>query len=253
MWSNGGTANVVLEGSASTAPLASLSISTNEGGWLPTSDLLMDFGEVAPGSTSSLQIRICNSGGSALIIDKSKPPTGVFRISDPTELQETQQIPSNQCAYGTVFMVADTEEYDNPNLVLNATWTFNTNDDTWGVHIVQITGTVVDTKVGPTNSTGQTVYSYLGCFKEGTSTGRLFPNQPLPPSTTTNDNANCMNACYGAAKYGFVGTENGDEYIPLFRLSITRLTKPQMLVRQHPTPPCKPRYLGYTLPLCMPW
>ena len=56
----------------------------------------MDFGDVAPGSSSSRQIRICNSGGSALEIDKSKPPNGIFHISDPTELEETvRYLPSD--------------------------------------------------------------------------------------------------------------------------------------------------------------
>ena len=166
VWSDGGTVNTILEGIASTAPVANFSISNGEGGWLPPANLLMDFGDVAPGSSSSRQIRICNNGGSSLEIDKSKPPNGVFHISDPTELEETQKITPGQCAYGTVLMVANTEEYDIPNLVINNTWTLNTNDLNWGVHVVEIVGTVVDTIVGPVNSTGQSVYEYLGCFHE---------------------------------------------------------------------------------------
>jgi iron transport multicopper oxidase len=59
VWSTGGTVNIILEGSASTAPVANFSISNGEGGWLPDANLLMDFGDVAPGSSSSRQIRIC--------------------------------------------------------------------------------------------------------------------------------------------------------------------------------------------------
>ena len=149
VWSTGGIVNIILEGSASTAPIANFSISTSEGGWLPGSNLLMDFGDVVPGSSQSLQIRICNEGGSALEIDKSKPPNGVFHISDPTELHESQQIAPGACAYGTVLMVANTEEYNEPDLLLNNTWTLNTNDLNFGVHVVEITGTVVSNKVGP--------------------------------------------------------------------------------------------------------
>jgi hypothetical protein len=213
IWSTGGTAYVVLEGSASTAPIANISISNGEGGWnfFGTSlNIPMNFGDVAPGSSSSQQIRICNSGGSVLSIDKSKPPNGVFHISDPTELHESQLIPVNSCAYGTVLMVANTEEYNLPDLIVNNTWTLNTDDLNFGVHVVEIIGTVVSNKVGPINSTGQTVYSYLGCFQESTSSVRLFSNEPVAPSQN-NTNGNCQTACYGAGQYAFAGTEFGTE------------------------------------------
>jgi hypothetical protein len=206
VWTDGGTENIILEGIASTAPIANFSISTAEGGWLPQSNLLMDFGDVAPGTSSSLQIRICNQGGSSLEIDKSKPPAGVFRISDPTELEETQLIAPGACAYGTVEFIAPSEEYNIPDLVLNNTWTLNTNDLNFGVHVIEITGTVVSKKVGPTNSTGQTIYNYLGCFAESANGPRLFPNEPVSPGAN-NSNANCQTGCYAAAKYAFAGTE----------------------------------------------
>ncbi len=207
VWTDGGTENIVLEGTASTAPIANFSISNGEGGWLPQTNLLMDFGDVAPGSSASLQIRLCNEGGSSLEIDKSKPPSGVFRTSDPTELEETQQIVPGACAYGTVEMLAPVEEYNIPNLLVNSTWTLNTNDPNFGVHVVEITATIVSQKVGPVNATtGQTIYNYLGCFAESTSGPRLFPNEPVAAGST-NDNANCQTGCYNAAKYAFAGTE----------------------------------------------
>jgi len=211
VWSDGGNAAATLEGSASTAPIANISISNGEGGWLPEGTVLMDFGEVSPGGSYSLQIELCNSGGSALEVDKSKPPNGLFHISDPTELHESQTIPPGQCAYATVLFNPNTEKYNIPNQVVNNSWVLNTNDLTWGVHTVEIIGTVVDKWVGPVNSTGQNVYQYLGCFQEAQTGPRLFPNEPLAPSTTTNDNANCQNACYGAAKYAFAGTEYTSE------------------------------------------
>ncbi|KAF4632806.1 hypothetical protein G7Y89_g5318 [Cudoniella acicularis] len=210
--SDGGTASVLLQGSASTGPIASLAISDPFGNWLPdTTDgsNIMDFGFVSPGSSSSLEVRICNSGGSVLQIEKSKPPTGVFHISDPSELYESQYIPVNQCAYGTVLLVADTEEYNVPNMIINNTWILNVDDLNFGIHTIEIIATVVSLKVGPVNSSGQTVYQYLGCFHEG-SNGRLFPNQPYNPGAN-NDNANCQTGCYGMAQYAFAGTEYSTE------------------------------------------
>jgi hypothetical protein len=193
----------------------------------------MDFGDVPPGSSSSLQIRICNEGGSVLEIDKSKPPSGVFHISDPEELAETQTIAPGDCAYGTVLFNPNTEEYDIPSYTVNNSWTLNTNDLNFGVHVVEIVGTVVDATVGPVNSTtGQTIYQYLGwyvlsfdsescscrkhdanflySFAESTTGPRLFPQEPVSPSSA-NDNGYCQTTCYGAAQYAFAGTEYGDE------------------------------------------
>jgi hypothetical protein len=210
IWSDGGTVNTILEGIAATPPICNFSVSTLQGGWSPPSNLIMNFGDVAPGSSTSLQIRLCNDGGSSLEIDKSKPPNGVF-LGDPDELVESQQIAPGQCAYGTVTFAPNTEEYDEPNLVVNNTWTLNTNDLTFGVHVVEIVGTVVSHKVGPLNSEGQTIYEYLGCFHEAYSGPRLFPNEPLSPSPNSMDNNLCQNACYEAAQYAFAGTEYGDE------------------------------------------
>ena len=204
VWTDGGTASTILEGSASSAPSANFSISTAEGGWLPPANLLMDFGKVAPGSSSSRQIRICNSGGSVLEISKSKPPNGVIRASAPgIDLHESQQIPVNTCAYGTVLFIAPTEDPNVPDQVITNTWTLNTNDLNFGVHVVQVTGTIVDTVVGPTNSTGMAVYTYLGCYQDGT-VGRLLPSQQY--ADANNSNGRCQTAC-NTGKYIFAGTE----------------------------------------------
>ena len=126
IWSTGGTKNIILEGSASTAPVANFSISNGEGGWLPQGNLLMDFGDVAPGTSPSLQIRICNDGGSVLEITKSKPPNGVFLLDDPTDLHESQEIPVNECAYGTVVFATSDEAPNNPDQEFSNSWTLNT-------------------------------------------------------------------------------------------------------------------------------
>jgi hypothetical protein len=72
VWTDGGSEYLILSASASTAPICQLTISNGEGGWLPPSDMLMDFGNVLVGNSSTLQIRLCNIGGSVLTITKSK-------------------------------------------------------------------------------------------------------------------------------------------------------------------------------------
>ena len=212
VYSDGGTQYTVLTGSASTAPIANFSISSGEGGgWLPASNLLMDFGDVAPGSTSSREIRICNNGGSPLTIDKSKPPLGVFHLEDPTELEETQSINIGDCAYGTVLFIPPTEVENVPNIVYTNTWTLNTNDLNFGVHVVQIQGTLVDTVTGPLNSSNLPVYEYLGCYLDDAPSGRLLSYAPYANSSNTN--GLCQTECY-AGNYVFAGTEYMSEYVP---------------------------------------
>ncbi|KAL8701364.1 MAG: hypothetical protein Q9224_000535 [Gallowayella concinna] len=204
VFSNGGQAFTILEGSASTAPIANFSISTREGGWLPEKSIVMDFGSVSPGTTSSLKIRICNEGGSVLQISKSKPPNGVFRPEDPTSLHESQDIRVDDCAYATVLFVTNAEQPNMPDQTFTNTWTLNTDDTNFGVHEVQIRGTVVSRKVGPQNSTGQPVYNYLGCYHEIKPGGRLLTYQQYADQQNSNDR--CQERCNNG-KYVFSGTE----------------------------------------------
>jgi hypothetical protein len=206
-YSNGGARETTLEGSASTAPIAELSISTSEGGWLPDANLDMNFGSVAPGSSSSRTIRMCNVGGSVLKISKSKPPNGPMHIDDPAALHEEQEIAIGACAYGTVLFVAPTAPYNAADQTITNSWTLNTDDLNFGVHVVNIFGTVVSKHVGPMNSSNLPVYTYLGCYKEPVGGGRMLSKQV--PGGATNTNGNCQQSCLTnvAGGYTFAGTE----------------------------------------------
>ncbi|KAL8931128.1 MAG: hypothetical protein Q9208_000232 [Pyrenodesmia sp. 3 TL-2023] len=205
VYSDGGKAFSILQGSASTAAIANFSISTSEGGWLPEQNIIMDFGKVAPGTTSSRQIRICNEGGSVLQISKSKPPAGVFRPEDPNALYESQNIPVNSCAYATVLFVTNAMQPNTPDQTFTNTWTLNVDDVNFGVREVAITGTVVSRKIGPTNPAGDSVYRYLGCYHEVKPGGRLLVNQAYV-SATENTNDRCQTVC-NTGNYVFSGTE----------------------------------------------
>ncbi|KAL9113797.1 MAG: hypothetical protein Q9227_002243 [Pyrenula ochraceoflavens] len=208
IWSTGGDTNTILEGSASTAPIANFSISNGEGGWLPPSNLEMDFGTVQPGSTSSRQIRICNVGGSELKISKSKPPLGAIHVQTyGVDLHEEQTIDVGACAYGTVLFVAPTTDLNTPPETYTNEWTLNTDDLTFGVHVVEMKGVVVSKQVGPTNSTGLSVYEYLGCYQDNVA-GRILPHQAYVSQQNTN--GMCMEACLEGG-YTFAGTEYQSE------------------------------------------
>lgn len=59
-------------------------------------------------------------------------------------------------------------------------------------------------KVGPTNSSGLPIYSYLGCFIDDAPAGRLLPTQPYDNSSNTN--GLCQTEAQ-AGNYIFAGTE----------------------------------------------
>ena len=203
-YTNGGNGYSILEGSASTAPIANFSICPAEGGWLPGSNLLMDFRTKISGNSSSRQIRICNQGGSLLTISKSKPPSGVIRASAPgIGLHESQTIAVGDCAYGTVLYQPPTEAINMPDYTDANSWTLNTNDLTFGVHVVQIQGAVHDTAVGPTYANGTAQYQYLGCYQDSTA-ARILPT--VPYNDGVNDNGRCQAACLTKG-FIFAGTE----------------------------------------------
>ncbi len=210
IWTTGGNAFVDLEGAASTAPIAELTISTSEGGWLPpVNPPIMDFGKVAPGVTVTRLVRICNKGGSALTITKSKPPAGVIRATAGTiDLHESQKISPNECATGAVSFNPPYKPANSPDETFTNTWTLNTDDPNFGVHDVQITGIEVTKSLGPTLPSGGPRYIYLGCFKDGIA-GRLL-NGAAPYNGPLNENAKCQELCL-AQGFVFAGTEYQSE------------------------------------------
>ena len=62
--------------------------------------------------------------------------------------------------------------------------------------------------VGPTNSSGSPVYSYLGCYHDNAPAGHLLPSQPYANSSNTN--ALCQTVAL-SKKYIFAGTEYQSE------------------------------------------
>lgn len=202
-FSNGGSQLVLLTGSASTAPIGNISVSTSEGGYDP--NLVMDFGDVTPGTILVRNIRICNSGGSNLTITKSKPPVvaALFAQHPSTDLHEGQAIGVNQCALGPVEVDAPSTGPNQPATRLNAVWTLNTDDPTFGVRDVAITVNLITNQIGPLLPNGTARYQYLGCYYDGAGRNlpvKLFTNQ------TGMENGICQQGCYNAG-YKFAGTQ----------------------------------------------
>jgi iron transport multicopper oxidase len=127
-WTTGGAGNAFLTGSASTAPVANISISTVEGGWDYSNPVVMNFGNVLSGTTVTRNIRICNSGGSALTITKSKPPidTELLAPNAGVDLHEAQTIDVNSCALGAVSIIAAPLGVNRLDHTVSDVWILNT-------------------------------------------------------------------------------------------------------------------------------
>ncbi|TVY18072.1 WSC domain-containing protein [Lachnellula arida] len=202
-WTTGGNGYVLLTGSASTAPIANISVSTIEGGWDFSEPVNMDFGNVVAGNTVSRNIRICNSGGSALTITKSKPPIDVELLAPNhgTDLHEAQKIDVNTCALGQVSIVAAPLGVNRPDHTVSDVWILNVDDINFGVHDVAISANIVTRQVGPLLPNGTAEYSYLGCYYDGA--GRQLVKQF---NNATNENGWCQATCFTSG-YIFAGTE----------------------------------------------
>ncbi|KAF3929676.1 hypothetical protein AA313_de0203007 [Arthrobotrys entomopaga] len=201
--SNGGSDKILLSGSAATAPKARLEVLNATGMW--EQSLKVDFGNVTSGNSITSVIRLCNDGGSPLVITKSKPPgdTEIFATSMAADLYEGQNIPSGHCANGTVKfqpvpLVPNTDPYP-----VSDTWVLNVNDLDFGVHDVAFQGVAQARQLGPLMPDGTARFRYLGCYQDGVN-GRLFPK-----NTNLNNNATVgLCASTGLSNnYIFAGTQ----------------------------------------------
>ncbi|KAL3426632.1 WSC domain-containing protein-like protein 3 [Phlyctema vagabunda] len=204
-WTNGGNGYILLSGSASTAPIANISISTVEGGWDYSEPVIMEFGNVLSGTTISRDIRICNEGGSALSISKSKPPIQqeLLAPNHGVDLAEGMSIDVDDCALGAVSIVAATQggAVNRLDHTVSDYWILNTDDINFGVHDVKITANIRTKQVGPLLANGSAEYLYLGCYYDGG--GRQLQKQFNDPK---NENGACQTTCFSKG-YIFAATE----------------------------------------------
>ncbi|KAB5549639.1 hypothetical protein GE09DRAFT_180398 [Coniochaeta sp. 2T2.1] len=216
IWSDGGVDTVILSASAGNPPIASIAVSTSEGGWdnsVPTS---LNFGNVRAGTTVTRQIRICNTGGSVLTITKSKPPTGPqLTATNPYgELLEGQKIDVGACAFGSVAVYAAPVQPNHPSQYINLVWVLNTDgldalnpSQDFGAHDVQTDATIVTRQIGPTLANGTAKYQWVGCFQGTSSAGRNLVQQVNTAAQQANNtNEQCQTLC-AAAGYPLAGTQ----------------------------------------------
>lgn len=118
IWTSGGADYVLLTASAAMPPIANVTSS-------------LAFGNLPDGSSTSNSLILCNSGGSALAITKSKPPDEdeLFAPNGATDLHEGQNVDANTCASGQVTVNAAPLGVNRPDHAISGVWILNTKYD----------------------------------------------------------------------------------------------------------------------------
>lgn len=217
IWTNGGMVYITFDGSAASEPVAKVYYSTSEGGWnlIPNSpdtdedwDYVVNFETSTGGGDQTITILVTNTGGTDLIITKSKPPEGTYlgATNPEGDLAEGLEIAPGSNATGTVYFEPPTAQINSGPTVYAAAWTLNVNDVSWGVHVLNFTGTTEASQVGPELSDGSPRFQYLGCYKDDAasrieSSGTASPNNSI---------GFCQDEAY-ANTAAFAGVEYADE------------------------------------------
>lgn len=141
-----------------------------------------------------------------MIITKSKPPEGtvLFANNPDTDLSEGLAIPPGSNSSATISFEPGAATLNADDVIYSGIWTLNTNDLTFGVHVLNFTGTVRANKTGPLTPDGRALYKYLGCYLDNVNGNRLEANQFVNPNTNTN--GLCQNQSYTSGAV-FAGTE----------------------------------------------
>jgi hypothetical protein len=125
--SNGGNPSVSLTGAGGQPPK------------LAISSLALAYGDIATGTAETLTFTVSNTGGSDLVIDKSKPPAeGVFVAKAPA-LPEASVVAAGQSVVETVVFTPPAAG------TFSDGWVINTNDAATGLVTVQFSGSANQT------------------------------------------------------------------------------------------------------------
>ncbi|ROV94426.1 hypothetical protein VSDG_05914 [Cytospora chrysosperma] len=217
IWTTGGMVYVTLEASAASEPTAMVYYSSSEGGWnlIPNSPdtdedwtYAIDFGTGPGGTDQTIEILIANTGGSDLIITKSKAPEGTYlAATNPDgDLAEGLAISPGSNATATVYFEPPKAQLNSLAITYAGAWTLNVNDLTWGVHVLNFTGTIEGTQVGPKLADGTARFKWLGCYLDSTAS-RI---ESSTTSSANDSNGWCQEQAYEHTS-AFAGTEYMDE------------------------------------------
>lgn len=185
----------------------------------------MDFGIVTSSITTfspkqSQILLVNNTGGSALQLTKSKPPTSpIIQAQNPTsDLTEGQYIAPFGFSTANIYTQAPIQQANVPAYNVTDQWVLNANGDNAGVRFIQLSARIVSPQIGPLlNKTtygdlnGTARYTYLGCYSETAPGNRTFATSANLPTVNFTTEACLFAAAASGGPGNFVATEYGRE------------------------------------------
>ncbi len=217
IWTDGGMAYSTLNATASSPAAALVQVSTLAGGWTtvphcPTSGVnctfYFDMG-TSPGLTSTtLTIKVTNTGGSALVFQKSKPPIDpALGAANPnSDFFEGQSVNPGESSVANIIFSPPAATLNAASTVYSGIWTLNVNDVTFGVHFLNFSARWRRGRSAQRSAAARRASSTWAATRTNVN-ARIEPNNV---GGATNENGACQSA---AAAEGavFAGAEYSSE------------------------------------------
>ncbi|KAJ3176268.1 hypothetical protein HK101_010463 [Irineochytrium annulatum] len=198
--SNGGSASLLLTGSAAGPPALKLDTQQLDGTY--TSSLNVDFGSKPMGENVTLNVLVSNVGKSNLLITKCKPPyAGAIQALYNAIFEQELIAPGQTVTVPVTFTSPTVNPYvvGSPPQVFTAPWELNTNDPA-------STGAIEINFVARQTFPQVAGWVSYGCVLDAANgAGRTLSKQMQNPKRTVED---CLSAC---SAYSYAGLEYGGE------------------------------------------
>lgn len=208
---DGGDGTFAIQGTTGPGPIALVEFQTPDASdWVKfDASKPFNFGKVTQNTARSLRMRVTNAapeGAVRLSLTVSKPPFGIdsiIRAANQVDLAEGTSLAPGESASAVLSCSVPKSQYNVAPYNGTATWTMNTNDNTFTKNIIDFYCDAVSQQAPPLLENGNGKYQYVGCFKEN-NPGRQLEAQLY--GNDKSDSVMCINACAGR-NYVFCGTE----------------------------------------------
>ncbi|KAI5778011.1 hypothetical protein EDC01DRAFT_623331 [Geopyxis carbonaria] len=206
---SGGTGTVGFFGTAGRSAAAVLEWQLSNGTWTPYSPAApFEFdGGVLLGTQQTRKMRLTNRGGTTLTTTISKPPvSGALAASNALgSIAEGSQLAPNASEVATLVCSPPKGQVNLDPVAINATWTMNNNDPTFGKHTIEFLCAGRAPQVGPLDAAGQGYFRYAGCYKDADPERQL---EKLLYYSQNNTNQQCFADCLAqGAGYALAATQ----------------------------------------------
>lgn len=197
---NGGNSTISIQGTTGPSPVALIEFQTLDGkDWVKFDpDTPFTFGKVTQNTARALRMRVTNDGPQdavRLSLTVSKPPFGsnsIIRAANQVDLAEGSLLAAGQSATAVLTCAVPKSQYNVAPYNGTATWTMNTNDNSFTKNSIEFYCDAVSQQAPPLLESGVGKYQYIGCFKEN-NPGRQLESQLY--GNDLSESVMCIKAC----------------------------------------------------------